>query len=644
MNLIMDLQSTYFNVVKPMIKSNSVGHRSTVANSSLASFEDSVLNNLSLVPALCLYCGTGHEQLTVTSMALLEKLTSSCKLNKMSSPELTKWQSSNKIVEVLATEVDVDSVARSLVSMMDPDLRELECGPQAAGYVIRESLLALLNRCLGMITDRPTVAHLLLGFSCLGNILDIPSDGLFANQMSLLHAIIGFLQAYPDELGGTIISYTVHLKRMAFEVLKHLWSSKLATYFTLGEMRAHGFLMNMFTRQPIVGPNSPWNGHLISTDEFWVTDATSALAEFLLYRSHLFAYAATEIRSAAKVGSPTLQAGILSTLLGSSTLENGEYVSNASVFDLFDFADLDVSRNFHAPQLTFLSNIAVEDCASQERDTLVLYDIAKVEELIHIRKSELLASGLARPQSEEQFEAEAESLKIFILATNQSRQISYNRYLALRSWAELVTTITTCSVLDDATRPTFILHAIQMILPKLEISVENESLEAIELARLAETLISKLASDVPGTPTSRSGDVIDEKLHQLFQVSIRGIMLASGNVSLREVLYSIGSHYITRITSSDITHESLRRHSQQIVKTAGPALVEAVCDDAYTGQETCRASALLFLNCLAALDSRTDCVLAELISQSNYLSLFLDAIRSLPVELRNAQAAGKFRF
>jgi nuclear pore complex protein Nup205 len=643
MNLIMDLQSTYFNIVKPMVMSKSVGHRSTVANSSLASFEDSVLNNLSLVPALCLYCGTGHEQLTVTSMALLEKLASSRKLNKMSTPEITKWQSSNKIVEVLASEVDVDSVARSLVSMMDPDLRELECGPQAAGYVIRESLLALLNSCLGMITDRPTVAHLLLGFSCLGNILDIPSDGLLANGMSLLHAIIGFLQAYPDELDGTITSYTVHLKRMAFEVLKHLWSSKLASYFTLTEMRAYGFLMNMFAGQPIVGPNTLWNGHPIFTDEFWVTDATSALAEFLLYRSHLFAYAATEIRSAAKVGSPTLQTGILSTLLGSSTLDNGESVANASVFDLFDFADLDVSRSFQVPQLVFLYNIAVDDCASQERDSLILYDIAKVEELIHIRKSELLAAGPARPHSEEQFEAEAESLKIFILATNQSRQIGYNRYLALRSWAELVTTITTCSVLDDATRPTFILHAIQMILPKLEVSIETESREAIELARLAETLIGKLASDLPEAPASRSGDVIDEKLHQLFQVSIRGIMLASGNVSLREVLYSICSHYITRITSSEIAHESLRRHSQQIVKTAGPGLVEAVCDDAYTGQEACRASALLFLNCLAALDSRTDCVLAELISQSNYLSLFLDAIRSLPVELRNAQATGKFR-
>jgi nuclear pore complex protein Nup205 len=33
--------------------------------------------------------------------------------------------------------------------------------------------------------------------------------------------------------------------------------------------------------------------------------------------------------------------------------------------------------------------------------------------------------------------------------------------------------------------------------------------------------------------------------------------------------------------------------------------------------------------------------LAELVAQSNYLSLFLDAIRSLPLELRDAQGSGK---
>ncbi|KAI9928197.1 hypothetical protein MW887_002230 [Aspergillus wentii] len=637
-NLMLDLQSTYANIVRPLIKSQAGGSRTNVGNSALSSFEDSILNNLTIVPDLCLYCGTGHQQLTVMSMALLEKLSSSKKLNKMSSPQLSKWQSSNKIVEVLNTEVDLDSVSRPLVSQMQPDLRDLEFGAESAGYVIRESLLALLNSCLGMISDRPTVAHLLLGFTSVGNILDVPADGLFANQMSLLHTLINFLQNYPDEMEGNIIPWMVHLKRMAFEVMKHLWSSKLSSFFTLSEMRASRFLLNMFASQPIIGSNTPWNGFPMTTDEFWLSDSTSALAEFLLYRSHLYNYAATEIRSAAKLGSPTLKTDILSTLFGNSVLETGETVANPTVFDLFDFADLDIGHQFFPPPLNFLDGIAVDLCAKPQADeSLVLYDIAEVEELIQVRKDELIQSGRLRPLDEEQFVAESQTLTLFLRSTNQSRQIQSNRYVALRSWTELITTMITCADMDGGRRSTFILHSIQLILPKLEVAVEDDLPEGVELARLAETLVSKLDSAPSQIQSTRSGDVIDEKLHQLFQICVRGIILATGNVNLRETFYNICSHYISRITAPDLVHESLRRHSQQVIKTAGSALIEATCDDAYGGQETCRVSALLLLNLLAILDSQSDAVLAEAISQSNYLSLFLDAIRALPSELRNAQ-------
>lgn len=644
MDLAINLQAMYLNIVKPLLERQPGRSSTPVANSWLASFEDAVLNNLRLVPALCLYCGTGHQQLTVTSMALLEKLTSSSKLNKMSSPGIAQWQSSNKIVEVLASEVDVDSVTRTLVTQIEPDPRELEWGPQSAGYIIRESLLALLNQCLGTVTDRPTVAHLLMGFKCVGNILDIESEGSFAKGMSMLHAIIGFLQSYPTEIHGSITSWTVHLKRMALETLSYLWSSKLASHFTLVEMRAQGFLMGVFASQPLVGPGTTWDEQPIASEEFWLSGGSSALAEFLLFRSHLFAYATTEIRSAAKLGSSTLQTEILSTLLGNSMLENGDPVSTPSVFDLFDFADLPRELDFFPPKPEYLQDVAAI-IFDQTMGSVHRHTVPELEQLIKMRKTELLSTGSFR--DEEAFDAEANTLKLFLEARQRSQRIESSRFLALRSWVELVTTILTCSVLDDASRPTFILHAIQLILSKLEAAISEDSLEAFELARLAETLIGRLAFDLSTVPASRSGDIIDEKLHQLFQVSARGIVLSSNNVQLREVLYTICSHYITRITSSgstqDSTHDNLRAQSQQLVKTAGAGLVDKICDDAYASQDTCRAAALLMLNCLAVLDSRTDCILAGMISQSNFLSLFLDAIRSLPVELQNAEAVGKIR-
>ena len=640
MSLLMDLQSTYLDLVRPIIKSQP-GNRTNVAKSSLSSFEDSVLNNLSIVPALCRYCGTGHEQLAVTSMALLEKLSSSEKLNRLSSPGLAKWRSSNKIVEVLTSEVDVDKVSLPFASHMQVDFRELESGAEAPAYIIRQSVLTLLNSCLGVITDRPTVAHLLLGFGNLGTALHVPSDGVLANGMSLLHAIIIFLETYPDQLEGSILPWTVHLKRLAFEVLQHLWSSRISTSVTLREMRASRFLLHMFVSQPIIGANTPWEGFLIDDEGFWFSYSASALAEFLLYRSNLYAYAATEVRAAANSKSPTLQTEILSTLFGNSTLDTGETVVNPTVFDLFDFADLDVERVFPIPDLVLLDGISIDACA-KHHDSVVLYSEDELRELIQVRRGELLLSGKLRPQDEEQFVMETEALAMFIRAKNQSEQIRFNRFLALRSWTELITTIITCSDLDSGRKSTFILHSIQLILPKLEAAIAGGLPEALLLARLAETLVGKLDSTATEGNINRSGDVVDEKLHQLFQICIHGIGLSSLDANLRETFYSISALYISRITTPGTAHEGLKRQSQQVVKKGSPLLIETACDDAYGGQETCRVSALLLLNLLATLDSQTDSMLAESISQSNFLGLFLDTVRALPAELRTAAPSGKY--
>ena len=637
MDLIMDLQSTYSNIVRPLTRSSTSNGRSNVANSALSFFEDSIMSNLSIVPSLCFYCGTGHEQLTVASVTLLEKLSSSRRLNRQISVDLSKWQSTNKIVEVLSTQTDTDRLSRPLVSQMRPDLRELELGAFSAGYIIRESILALLNSCLSTISERPTVAHILLGFTCVSNTLDVVPDGLFAHQASLLHAIIQFLQDYPDQLELNILPWMAHLKRMALEVLKNLWSSRLSSNFTLKEMCDNGFLFSALASQPIIKPNTLWDGITVEADEFWFSASAGALTEFLLYRSHLYSYAAIEIRSAGTIGSPMLQSKILSALLGNTQMGMGETLSNPTVFDLFDFVDLDTQRVFPPQQFIFLDNLDIELSAKAQADDLLVYNLSEVEELIEIRREELLRKGQLRPQDEEPFLAESARLMMFVSATNNNRSVNFNRFLALRSWTQLISIMVTCSDLDGGRRSTFILHSTQMILPKLESAVAEGAPEAVELARLAETLISKLDAE---TAPSQSGDFIDEKLHQLFTICIRGVIVATTDAGLREALYNISSYYVARITSGE-GHENVKRLSRHIIKTGGAILVESICDDAYSGPEACRVSALLLLNFLAVLDGNDGSVLAEFISQSNYLNLFLDAVRALPEELNSAKANGK---
>ncbi|KAJ5312742.1 hypothetical protein N7508_003572 [Penicillium antarcticum] len=618
MTLLLDLQSTYLNVVKSIVASQLAPHRTNVANSSLASFEDSVLSNLSLIPLLCLYCSTGHLDLAITSMQLLERLTSSRKLNKMASLESAQWRSSNKIVEVLASELDVDSVSKPLVFHMTPDIREFDYGPEAASYVIRENILALLRRCLGTITDRPTVAHLLLGFKCVGPNLETSSEGLFAEQSSLLHAIVGFLKEYPEDLDGTIVSWVVILKRMAFEVLKHLWSSKLAGFETLSEMRSMNLLQVMFAKQPIIDSNTMWSGFTAEMDDFWLFDGAAAMREFLYYRSFLFEYAAAEIRSTAKMGSQTLHSQTMAVLLGNTVMENGQPIQSRSVFDLFDFADLGTLRDFEKPALSLLEEISNQVKYSPKDNKMDEYNFNDFQALVRMRDAELPAA------EQQRFRAEVTVFEQFMNARNHRHRIQNCHYAAFKSWAELISTMIACSDGDEGVSPAFILHCLQLILPQLEAATDDDLPWALELAKLAETLIS------------RSGDAINEKLYHLFQICIQGINLATGHVLLRETYYMVCTQYVTRITTSN-ANKGLRRESQHAITKGCPALVETICDDALNGQDSCRASALLLLNGLAVLDSQTDCVLAKHISEANCLSLFLDSLRSLPVELHQAQ-------
>ncbi|PGH11864.1 hypothetical protein AJ80_06929 [Polytolypa hystricis UAMH7299] len=640
MNIILERQPTYFDVVRPLVKSTSNQSTINVANSSLSSFEDSVMDNLGLITDLCLYCGTGHPQLTMASLALLEKLSSSRKLNKGSSAAWSHWQSTNQIVEVLNSDVEADRIGRSLALQMAPGIRELESGPEASGYLIKTGLLGLLDRCLRILPDTPNMAHLLLGFSCIGKSLDISAGGLLDNRMSLLHAVIDFIKVFPDGTDGSLISWMIDAKRLAFQALQRLWASKLSTALVLPELRSSGLLVSLLVSQPLVSQETLWDNFPIAEPEFWLSDSSSSLASFLFYRSLLFDYAATEIRSSARQCSPSVQNEILSTVFGSSPVENGQTISHASFFDLFDFADLDIYGDFPSPSLKFFTDVDIELCAKVQDDgDLVLYDLVAVRELFELTKGDLLRSGIATPQDEEQLLVDEEKLLMFLRATNQSRRIGYARYLALRSWTELATTILVACNLDDGRKAMFILQVLQVILPKLENSIGENGAEALELARLAESLIDKLDADHAERTPGKGGDIIDERLFHLFQICIRGIPLIVDNATLRESLYNICSQYLARITRDGPARERFGNHSHQTVKVSGPSLVELVCDDAYSGPESCRIAALLFLNLLGVLDrQQSSSLLVELISRTNHLSIFVDVVRAMPSEFRSAQA------
>jgi hypothetical protein len=93
---------------------------------------------------------------------------------------------------------DAERVARSLMAELRIDRRELEGGPTAPGYIIKASILSFLKNCLSALPDQPTLAHLLLGFTCRARELEIAPDSLIAQGTSLFHAIVALAVEYPE--------------------------------------------------------------------------------------------------------------------------------------------------------------------------------------------------------------------------------------------------------------------------------------------------------------------------------------------------------------------------------------------------------------------------------------------------------------
>ncbi|KAI9703133.1 MAG: hypothetical protein M1836_007698 [Candelina mexicana] len=633
MNLVLHLQSTYFAIVRPLIKMQSSSRRAPVSNSALASFEDAIVNNLQLVVDLGLYCGTGHQELTVVSLQLLEKLSSSRKLVTSSTSAFGQRLNKNKIIGVLEMRGDAIRIGASLASEMQVDSRELDQGPNSSGFIIKTSILDFLNSCLAALPGQATIAHLLLGFSCNGNSLEILADSRFAKGLSLFHAILRVLLVYPDEELGDFLGWLTHIKQCAMQVLKQLWSSQLSSVYTMTELREIDFLSAQMLRQKMIDSSTCWNQRPFNDPLFISTDSAVCFGDYLHQRASLFEYAATELRLVSHA--PTLVAEVVLKLSGS--IQTGEGGRTPTIFDLLDFLELEIGDDVSQPALKHFVGIDLTACLREEIDGLAAYDLASVRELLALRRTELRRSGaFSNPPQEEEAQLELQDILLHLHAINQRRILKTARLHTLKSWVQLVILI-----LDNAdfegSKATFILQVLQVVLPRLDkYSRENET-EAAELATLTKSLLFNLDFQSPSFENGRAGDVANDRLFQLFSICLRGIHSPASTAFLRESFYIICYKYLTGMTDRLDSNAVLRRHSIQTVKAAGGRLIDIICDDAYAGSETCRLSALLLLNALLSLAKQGESQhIIECLGRANFIGILVDSIKNMSSELQDA--------
>ena len=643
MALILDFQSTYFDIIRPLIKTQGSGYRSPVSNSSLVSFDDSVISNPSLIVDLGFYAGSGQHELVFASLALLEKLCTSRKLNALQPSNVGSRLTSNRLIGAIQQHGDLEPIARGLTSAVDFDDREMSQGPEAAGYNIKMAIMSFLYNALTSSPDRPTLAHVLLGFHCVGNSITITEDSLFTTRRSLFHSILRIVVDYPDSVNDTMLYWSISLKERCFGTLKCLWISPLTYTYTLAELRAGDYLFVQWLRQTEVENGTIWNDRRNHESGFLFLDSALTLESFLHQRSLLYEYASTELRLATEQGVPLLKARIVSTLLGSTSIDGTE-VPNLNIFDLLDFLEVDSPGLPPRPVTQYLQGLDINVCHGPlGGESATAVNLTVLDELHALRFKDLHKHGiLGDPASLEKFRDEAAANHGYYVGVNYDARLQEARITALKSWVDLAMLIVQSDDLGRESKSGIVLQALQILTPKLEVYSEAVLIEALIIARFLQILLAQLDFESSTLSSGRAGDVANDRLFQLFRTALRAIQNPDVNGAHREAFYNVCYQYLNCMAKvSDAPLH--RRHSIQTLKSAGGALISIICDDGYSGEGECRIAALLFLDALTRLakEEKTS-FMVDSMARINFIAILVETINDMPSELRTANSYGEY--
>ncbi|KAI9734491.1 MAG: hypothetical protein M1818_006880 [Claussenomyces sp. TS43310] len=633
---VLQLQSTYLNIVRATIKSEPTLRRNPVANSAYVMFEDAVLNHLSIIPDLGFYIGAGHPSLTVASLKLLERLATAPRIISAPNRDKGKHSNRNKAIAAIEANSDTDQIARSLLNELNTRM-DVESWPTESSYFIKTSILDFLISSLGAMPDHPTIAHLLLGFRCNQDSVEVVSGSPFSRRETIFFAIVDFVT---DELLGDSVSgvssWLISLKDKSIQLLKILWKSPLTSDIVIAELQSNNFLTHVIIKELFVDAQTIWDGRTIGNDEFLWSSSAEALSKFLNYRATVMQYIATELRHLSPDLSPALKQRILSTLLGSTTTDEGQQLQHFSAFDFFDFMELEIQAPNNLPKLVFLADLNLEVCKHSLNQVFATYDLRWVEELIALRKMELRTKGqLNGPQDEVGFDDEARSLVAYFIAYNHLVGIGHARIQALEAWVHLMVMMLKSGGVHGTHQLEFILRTLQVILPKLERYSLQSLDEASHLANLAEYLLYSIEFDERSLQKGELGDMANDRLYELFCICLRAINSPIANAALKRTLYCIAYRYLTGMSEVSKGCDLRHRHSIQNIKAAGERLMDVVCDDAYVGEEPGRTSALLLLCAFVMLAREEDSkYVVESLVRLNFIELVVDSLKNVSDELR----------
>ncbi|KAK7987638.1 hypothetical protein PG989_007953 [Apiospora arundinis] len=635
---VLDLQATYLDVVRSIVKPQAKHSSRSLAipssNAAFATIEDGIMTNLNIVSDLGHYCGLGNADLTNASLKLLEKISTSPRI-------ISAWQMGpnrqirrNIAIVALEENGDADTIAGAFMAELDVPFDHFQKG-DGSNYQSKMFILDFLSSTIRANPGRPTVAHLLLGFSCGVETLSVRPESAFDKGRSLFHHLVGIVTQVPISDEDGMQSWLIALKHKAMKVLQALWGSRLSASFALEQLRANELLFHLLAAGFVLQPDAIWDGAETSAGaDFLVQPGAQGYVDYLSMRAMALEYIAYELCSVAQSHQPALKRRIFDALGGQIPMDNGETMPVPSVFDFNDVLSKETDFFVPPPVLTAYHDLDLRACLEENGEGNQAYNLGKVKEILLLKRNQTRLSGQLVPQQElAPIEAEEGLVQTYVAYHNRYKQVKTYNYKVLQAWTKLLMVMAESNDLKGTNRVSFILQTLQAILPSLELYGSELPEAAYELANLAKVLLFTLdfTSIAHNDKQSRAiGSLVSDKLFQLLQICLDAIAKWSGTPELRTVYYSICFRYITTLVDHGKDILSGNQDAAKSIQAYGERLINVVCDDAYSGNAGCQTAALVLLGALVNLGKHeADNYIVEMLNRLNFIGVLVDSLRNV---------------
>ncbi|KAM0700275.1 hypothetical protein Q7P35_011995 [Cladosporium inversicolor] len=637
MNLAMKLQPTYFDIVRPVIKTQSPSRAMTVANAAIASFDEVMLSQLDVVVYLVNYAACSHTDLALHALELLKRLSASKKLTGVVDSR-SGQRVGNRLIGKIQEATDV--IATELGRDFDIDPIDLESESQPLKCIKAQKLLDLLNGAVSASPNKPNLAHSLLGLlEGQGSVrpAEKVDDSLFSAGRSLFHTIVGCAVQLPTIVGTGNVSWLLAIKSGCLELISKLATASLTASLVQNELRSIDFLPALAMQLLVTDANVPWDSLPVHERDVLLKPAGCGVRDFMRIREAWFEYAVLEVQSVAAARMDSVREKLVGALLG--TVEtDGQQLASASVLSLVDFFEIEVTQPLEAAT-QLLTGLNLSVCVVEDVEAVIKFDLDMAEQLLTLRKRELRLDGTIKDSNDDiQADDEISAVLASLKSRNQYSEIQRARLDAVEAWTDLMSTIVTDGGLREPDRTLVALQALQIVLPKFEKSLgENMDLAGL-FARLTLTLVSAAAHATFDENNQQIANNRDERVLAAFRVCLKAIADTDTTPALRDVCYR--TCCLIQSTSASLTSpapiepgrastarfNSSAKQLLQQVQTSGERIISVLTEDAFSGRGSTRVSALLFLDALVALfqTARLTPSLLRALTKLNFVPVLLD--------------------